>query len=79
MKAVKDVSLKQEMSYSCAENVTQLSRARDGLRTVQECRKENQCGLSHKDIRGLKVHSKQIRYLYVLQFITLRLVNYHLT
>ena len=38
MKAVKDVSLKQEMSYSCAENVTQLSRARDGLSIVQECR-----------------------------------------
>lgn len=42
---------KQEMSYSCAENVAQLSRTRDGLSILQECRKKKKkkkSGLTHE-------------------------------
>lgn len=39
------------MSYSCAENVAQLSRARDGLSIVQERRKKKR-GLTYEGCQG---------------------------
>lgn len=49
------------MSYSCAENVAQLSRARDGLSILRECRKKKNVNSPTKAVRGLKLQSKQIR------------------
>lgn len=42
------------MSYSCAENVAQLSRASDGLSILQECRGKKR-GLTHESCKGPEI------------------------
>lgn len=55
---------KQEMSYSCAENVAQLSRVQRWFKhsTGVKKKKKKKKNSPTKAVRGLKLQSKQIRW-----------------